>query len=369
MMPNERTVLAHIARKLFSDRTEDIAVEALGYILSESESTRRALQNVLRAGGAEVGPIPDVRTQVSGEDGETPDLACRDKDNVERVLIEAKFEAGLTENQPVAYLERLPTDKPSALLFVAPSARFETLWHELRRLVDKSEIELGADIRKPNVQSTAVGGKRRLMLTSWRHLLDRMASEAGAAGDSRAEADIRQLLGLTQRMDDDAFLPIRPEELGPKFPRRILGLQRIINDVTERGKSAGWIDTSSLSTSASVGGWGRYMRLRHVGSAEHAGALFGYNFAFWVKHRDTPLRLRFYEWDGTMRLNEVRPRLEPLLREDPPGVIYESDYALVPIYLPVGVEETAVVDDVFKQLEHVARLIDPKGFETTPVQA
>ncbi len=361
-MADNQTLLAHLALK-FSDRTEDIAVEALGYILLESESSRRALQNLLRSGGADVGPISsDVRTQVSGEDGAIPDLVCRDEGGVERVLIEAKFGAGLTKNQPVAYIEHLPADKPSALLFIAPSARFETLWYELRRLVNESKIELGVDARQPNVQSAAVGGERRLMLTSWKHLLDRMAFEAGAAGDSRAETNIIQLLGLTQRMDEDVPLPIRSEELGPEIPRRILSLQRIITDVTERGKSPGWIDTSGLSTSPSVGGWGRYVRLGHIGSTSRTGALFGYSYDFWAR-RHTPLRLRIEEWDGDMRLSEVRRRLEPLRQEDPPGIIEEDGRLRIPIYLPVGVEETAVVDTVFARLEYIARLLDPGGFE------
>lgn len=362
-MTDNKTLLAHLALK-FSDRTEDIAVEALGYILLESEPARRALQNLLRSGGAALGPISgDVRTQASGEDGAIPDLVCRDMAGVERVLIEAKFGAGLTENQPVAYIERLPADKPSALLFVAPGARFETLWHELRRLVNESEIELGADTTKHDLQSAAVGGQRRLMLTSWRHLLDRMVREAGAAGDSRAETDIRQLLGLTQRMDDDIFLPIRPEELGPNIPRRILSLQRIINDVTERGRSAGWMDTSGLSTSPSVGGWGRYMRLGHI---DRAGALFGYSFGFWAKRRATPLYLRFQEWE--MSLQEVRRRLERLQQEDPPGIVEGDGELHIPIYPPVGVEETAVVDAVVARLEYIARLIDPVGFDKAPSQ-
>lgn len=360
-MPDDRTLLAHIVPRLFSDRTEDVAVEALGFILRKSESARRALQNVLSTGGTEIGPISsDVRTQVSGDDGATPDLACRDMAGVERVLIEAKFGAGLTENQPVAYIERLPADKSSALLFVAPEARFETLWHELRRLVNESEIELGADTTKHDLQSAAVGGQRRLMLTSWRHLLDRMSSEAGAAGDSRAETDIRQLLGLTRRMDDDAFLPIRAEELGPKIPRRILSLQRIIEDAIDRGKSAGWIDMSAPAAPA-AGSWGRYIRLGHTGSTSRPQALFGYSYEFWAK-RHTPLRLRIEDWDSSISFSEVHRRLEPLRLKDPPGIVEEDGRLRIPVYLKKGAEETAVVDDVFKQLERVARLIDPEGF-------
>ena len=361
-MADKQTLLAHIALK-FGSHPENIAVEALGYILSESKPALRALENLLRVGGSDVGQISEIRTQDSDDVGGRPDLTSFDENGVERLLIEAKFRAGLTENQPVAYIERLPTDQPSALLFVTPAARFETLWRELRKVVSKSAIELGADRRTSNLQSAAIEGERRLMLTTWKHLLGLMASEAGTAGDSRAKADIRQLLGLTQRMDEDTFVPIRQEELGPEFPHRILSLQRIIEDAVDRGKADKWIDTSRLSTSGSAGGWGRYVRLGCNDSADRAVALFGYSFEFWAKHCNTPLRLRFDGWSGgPMEHREVRRRLEPLLRKDPPKAIYGRDWVRVPIHLQVGVEETAVVDNVVAQLEGIARLIDPEGF-------
>ena len=123
------TLLAHLAWKL-SDRHEDIAVEALGYIFRSSQA-RRVLEEMLRVRGADVRSIEEVRTQATGKEGARPDLAGVDRTGLERVLIEAKFWAGLTGNQPTAYLERLPTNTPSALLFVAPAARLETLWDEL----------------------------------------------------------------------------------------------------------------------------------------------------------------------------------------------------------------------------------------------
>ena len=358
-MSDARTLLAHIALEL-SVHPENIAVESLGYIMSSSAPTIRALESVLSAGGAEVGPISEIRTQASGEDGARPDLAGFDEEGAERVLIEAKFWAGLTDRQPISYLNRLSTDKPTALLFVAPAGRLETLWAELRRRVAESqEVELGDGSDIENLRSVTVGGKRVLMLTSWRTLLDSMASQASIVGDSRTETDIRQLLGLTQRMDEDAFLPIRSDELGPETPRRMLGLPNIVEAATARGREGGWIDTSSLTSAGTSEGWIRYMRLGRVRGAERAGASFGYNFKSWAKHRDTPMHLRLYEWDDTMRLQEVRRRLKPLLQEDPPGVIYEPNYALVPIHLPTGVEETAVVESVVTRLKHVASLIDP----------
>ena len=219
MTAHHQTLLAKLAPK-FGPQTENLAVDALGHILSGSKAARRALSKMIAAGGADVGEIAQVRTQATGTEGERPDLAGVDRNNLERVLIEAKFWAGLTDNQPMAYLKRLPANTPSALLFVAPAARLTTLWNELRRIVAKSPsgITLARLVETAELRRATAGGRRRLLLTSWQAMLDRMATEAADAADSDTEKDIEQLRGLAAQQDDVAFLPLRREELGPEFP-------------------------------------------------------------------------------------------------------------------------------------------------------
>ena len=355
-MAEDKTLLAHLAPMLGSS-TENIAVEALGHVLSTSEAALRAIEDVLKTGGAEVGTISHVRTQDSDEKGR-PDLSIRDEHNNERVLIEAKFWAGLTERQPVTYLERLPIDKPSALLFVAPDARFESLWTELRRRVVDGGMDLGTASKDANLRSAKVGDGCRLMLTSWKFLLDRMASRARGASDSRAACDIQQLRGLTQNEDNEAFLPLRVEELHPEFPRRVLALGRLVRDVATRASQEEWANWTGQQPSIGEAYCGWYMLL--------AGApvWFGYWCAPWAQHRDTPLWLEFSESSDdkcpTVTFTEVRHRLAPLQKEVPPGIIdtHEGRRVLVPINLPVGVEYDTVLDAVAKRLEYIAGLID-----------
>ena len=144
--------------------------------------------------GLDVGELTDAGTQVSDATLARPDLAVYDRERKERVLMEAKFWAGLTENQPNAYLARLPLDqRPAVLLFVAPEARLETLWPELRRLIeppfDWQPVETSHDTE---IKCALVDGATRyLVLASWRALLNRMLSFAMSSGDS-IEADIRE---------------------------------------------------------------------------------------------------------------------------------------------------------------------------------
>lgn len=100
------SLLAYLASRL-TGRTEVLATEALGYILSYSVAARAALSDAVRTETDAKDLIESVKTEVTGEEGERVDLVGFDKQGSERVLIEAKFWAGLTEHQPNTYIERL----------------------------------------------------------------------------------------------------------------------------------------------------------------------------------------------------------------------------------------------------------------------
>ena len=344
MSSNRKTLLAKLA-PMFGAQTENLAVEALAHILSESEAARRALYDLLQAGGVHVDSIARVRTQVAA--GNTrPDLVGFDRHNEECLLIEAKFWAGLTEAQPVDYLTRLTKNssatphepKTTALLFVAPAARLESLWAELWRQASNSRIALQLIPDTPDgYRSALAGGGRCLLLTSWRSLLDHMAAKAAAASDSRTETDIGQLQGLAEQEDDEAFLPLRQEDLAPAFPRRMRSLRRLVDDATEKAVEGRLLDVTGLKVAPRHWGYGRYVRI--------AGEVvwFGVHFKRWAHTRTTPLWLIF---------QTGRSALEPLRQADPQE-LFNDQY--VPIYLPVEKEYDAVVDAVVKRLAAVVR--------------
>ena len=83
MTAHHQTLLAKLAPK-FGPQTENLAVDALGHILSGSKAARRALSKMIAAGGADVGEIAQVRTQATGTEGERPDLAGVDRNNLRK---------------------------------------------------------------------------------------------------------------------------------------------------------------------------------------------------------------------------------------------------------------------------------------------
>ena len=340
------TLFAHIAPRL-TNRIEDVAVEALGHILSQSEAAREALEETLRLGGAQVCSIARVQTQVTGEKGERPDLIGFDDIWVKQVLIEAKFWAPLTPNQPNQYLEQLPGGRPAALLFVAPVARLESLWPELcqRTTENEPKFELAIDSDSGDLRTASIGGgKHRLLLTSGAALLERMETQACEARDTVALGDIKQLRGLTDRADPDLSLPWRPGELGSEFARRMEGLRRLVDDAISHGKNAGFLNRGSVAAGGG-GGYGRQIQLGGVAAG------FGIEIFAWARYCNTPLWLRF----GRDKYGQLK---QAGLTDEmfDPGPTWDFR---IPIKLPAGVDYDKVLSSVVSRLKSIARLFDP----------
>ncbi|MCY3900816.1 MAG: hypothetical protein OXF86_19740 [Caldilineaceae bacterium] len=341
-MPIDTTLFAHIAPRL-TDRIEDVAVDALGYILSNSAAARSALAEVLKDGGIRVGSIDRVETWEIGDEGEIPDLVCFDEKGVKHVLIEAKFWADLTKNQPNQYLNQLLEDrngKSGALLFVAPRARLETLWPELCRRAEE-KFELTVISKSGPVRSATIGNDiHHMQLTSWATLLERMASKA-----NDAESDIGQLRGLTDRMDGDAFLPFRSEDLASESAQQMLDVMQLIDDATNHAKRIGWVDTEGLKAVAWETGYGRYIR---IGGVE---TWFGVNFSGWARERNTPLWLSY--WKGYHEQLEQTGLATRKFEID--------DRYCIPIPLLSADHYNAALNSVVSELESIAKAFGCAG--------
>ena len=341
---NQTSLLAYLAYKLGGQtqalQIETIATEALGYILSFSEAARNALRDMIRTGGADIDPIARVQTEVVGKKMERVDLSAYNDAGEERVLIEAKFWAGLTGNQPNAYLERLlQNTEPSALLFVAPAARLETLWPHLQGRAKSKGFALGGGSETGDLRTAAVAGSNRfLMLTSWRALLDSMSSHASVDGDSSAERCILELNGLCEQQDTVEFLPIREGEFGPEFPRRLRDLRRLVDEATERARSHGVVNTEGLNVTPRVEGYGRYLRVGSKAKGAWAQAWLGVDYPRWRDREGCPLWLNFID-SKDMAIRDVQAKI---------------GYRHIPIILPVGEEYARVLEDAVEQLEWLA---------------
>ncbi len=160
--------------------------------------------------------------------------------------------------RPAATSNQLEDAGPGVLLFIAPATRLEILWGEITRQMESGPdgfkleaVETSNQMHRARVMGPAKQDKR-LLLVSWPLLLDRMAADVHP--DSLVASDIRQLRGLAQREDDEAFRPIKTAELSPSVPRRLQWHNRLIDDVIDsRGCPEGWMSTDGFRATAQRG--------------------------------------------------------------------------------------------------------------------
>ena len=228
-------ILGHLAQR-FAVSEENLATEALTWLLRRSAAARAALVGLVRAIGVDV---PDELTfigQVGNPDTGRPDVVGLDASSQERLLIEAKFAAALTDQQPRGYLKRLPPDVDGILLVVAPTARLATLWVELLRAVPELAPAAPSPSAVPaaGVLSVKATAYTTLALVSWRSLVSRVLDALRTADEASLARDAEQLLALTETMDSVAFAPLRPGDLTTRTARQIAQLHPIIDSARRR---------------------------------------------------------------------------------------------------------------------------------------
>ncbi|MEK9136981.1 MAG: hypothetical protein AAB393_07655, partial [Bacteroidota bacterium] len=171
------TVFSHIIQKRFSQVNEDVATDALAYVLASSNAARHGMTKLLRGIVPDLPPLHFKTQQTEG--AIRPDM-WGFADTEPRVFVENKFWAGLTDNQPVSYLKQLAAySQPTVLLVVAPAAREQTLWRELnRRLIDTGISISERDAAAGVARSVATQLGPILALTSWTNVLSVLEHEA-----------------------------------------------------------------------------------------------------------------------------------------------------------------------------------------------
>ena len=201
------SVLAHLV--VGQRNPEPAATRALGYLLRSGKKSGplRAVIGLLRPAGVEFAP-GRVECEKKIGDGQ-PDVSLYDADGRLRVLLENKFWAGLTDRQPVGYLDLLDGRQDAAVVFVAPRERIDPLWRELGRRCAAADRAFEDEKHIHDLVFARAGGTV-VAAVSWGRLLATLDS---AAEKKAARRDIAQLRGLTDRMEREGFHPFRGEEL------------------------------------------------------------------------------------------------------------------------------------------------------------
>ncbi len=352
-----QTVFSHIIQKRFSRSYEDVATDALAFILKSNDAAHKGMMKLLRRIDNN---LPDLQfTTQQSEDNIRPDM-WGNHENEPHVFIENKFWTGLTDNQPVNYLKKLAEKQhPTILLVIGPEARVHTLWRELQKRLKYAEI-FSTDRGNPDgiVYIVTTGTGPILALTTWQKVISVLKDEVT---DNSTLSDIHQLRALCEAADIEAFTPLSAHDLtDQRIPALIRHFDTIMQAIFDLGVSEGVLSIKGLMPKSDWNGFGRYARFSNENGV---GMWLGVQFELWKKHGGTPLWLDFNNGELSFS-HKVRSLLKTWAAKEGIFTSWDDDEFIMAIDIETGEEKDKVVRAIVDRLKEIADVLSTLELKT-----
>lgn len=345
---SHQSILAHLA-PLLTNQLENVATDALAHLLLEYSVISDSFQDYISQYGIVLPKSLKFRTQATAFDGAIPDLVGIDSEDRYILIIESKFWAYLTQNQPATYIKRLPPETPAILLFISPSSRFTTLWPEL---VDRCKIRRTNDSIQESGKTpflTAKLNKWHLLgLTSWEAMLAVFYQKAQEVGDIYASGDIWQLQSLCARIEEEAFHPLSEQDNVLPTEQRISQIRSLLDELLMCLIDAGIASTEGYRATPGPNYYKRYM------------SIYGLPKSDWCVEFNTWYQQKYPQTNLWFSASKTAQSSNLLSESNILYYRYEKQF-LIPLEFPQGVEREEVLNGVYEQIvDIVNRLIDRK---------
>ena len=340
---SEHSILAETVLQFISQR-EVVATAGLGHVLRRSAVAREYLQRLVASAGAELPSEIQYRNEEYDENSPgRPDIVGRHH-GVAHILLEGKFWAARTENQPCRYLDQLSAH--GFLLFVAPARRRDLLWAELLDRCRGGGYRPRDTVTGQRSIFCTVGESQRMAITSWTTLLGDVRDELDARSESHLRSDVEQLLSLCELEDEEAFLPLTPADLATPRPIRVLQLMRLVDKLNARGLARGLFAPTKMHRYNPPGICGRW-----ISSGRFQLAL-SVDLQRWHAHGAIPMWVEVAAEPGHA--------LAGLEEERPPRVSYDGfdGRPVIGLPLPLYVEEPQVIEGILDELAEILSLLE-----------
>lgn len=188
-----------------------------------------------------------------------------------------------------------------------------------------------------------------MALVSWRALIQHIQESVKAENELESLSDLVQLGGLCERMDEEAFLPVRSEELTSDLGSRIIQYCSIVDEIASSLVAQKIASKKGLRASSSGGAYWQYLYIYGH------GCRLQFNPVFWKSLRATPI------WFGIKKVvgkqwvfpREAKEKLVRLEMEEPTKLFQVYDELLIPLYIPTNVEKVGVVTSLLTQLNEI----------------
>lgn len=339
-----QSLLAHMYSHIRGSQ-EDIATYSLEYLISRSTELNEAFTRLLEKSlCSSIGGSIRYSCQSVGDNLERPDISGVNSEGHEVVLCEAKFYAGLTENQPNGYLHRLKSEGGIGLVFICPEVRKKNLWSKLVELCNDGPCE------EIDEYCVSVDGVRMSIIT-WSEIIDALKQKDLSAIQSM-RSDIDQLEGFCRLMDEGAFIPFSKEDFGPEYARREERYYQVADAVVDHmlaNKSLN-ASTSGLRATPYKQGYARYINV-----LGHSASI-NYDRSNWwnPNTEDTPFWTVIYE-PGFRQPNEYNQ----VFNKYPASYKGTTNNSVaLPLFALTGATLDEVAKDLMEQMIDYIQVID-----------
>jgi len=191
---------------------------------------------------------------------------------------------------------------------------------------------------------------------SWREVLAAVSSSMFS--DDPVIGDLTQLKGFAARMDAEAFIPLRSEELTSNMPDRVIQFCHLVDDIAGAVVKAGLATNVGKRSSSTAAAY--YQPIAIKGHAAYVQM----NCRFWAKYRPTPIWLSIHDTiarDAPRAASPLPRYFVALLGGPRPKAFNDGGTILIPIELPTGAERHLVIDSAVTQIQGVAHLLEELG--------
>lgn len=338
-------LLCHIANSVGTS-TEDIATMSLHYILQNSQVAKETLLDFIGTElGIEFEQELHFEIQSCGENKERPDMSLKNITNDDILLFEMKFWAGLTDNQPNAYIDRLKKNNGKGLIFVCPNSRVISLSDEVATLANY-ERQQGRLLQKKDFPP--------ILIMSWEELINSLET---CLQSEPFYNDLLQLKGLTGEMNNQDFRPFSSFDLSFDMATRIIDYYRVIDKVADCLIIHNICNSKGLQAAPQKDGYCRY--LKNQNSETGIGLIYSCNL--WqkgLKGKTSPFWITFQEIDCENKSwgnypNELRYKLET---KGESFIVYRNknkEILAVPLYALRNTNEYETVENLVQQAKDI----------------
>jgi hypothetical protein len=155
-------------------------------------------------------------------------------------------------------------------------------------------------------------------------------------------SDLYQLIGLSDKMDEEAFIPLKSEEFSPEFGKRVFQIYKLVDSLADSLKINFSVSSDGLKATPQYAGYSRYLRKNNI------GINLQLNFKYWYEICETPLwiGLKIIRDKNWIYSPDIKEKLIEYENSIPKRLFTQNEQTLIPLFISMNKEEEYIIKEL-----------------------